>query len=155
MALLPVQSQTVVQRLMSLSQLPAGTWKMHEGDLPRGEAVNLDDSAWQTATIGSKYSKGAVWFRQTIELPATLSGYDLSGARVWFQFPANANGPIPEIIYFNGRRVAMGEDMEPVILFDNARPGDRILIAVKLLESADVKPFRGATMRVTFVRSAR
>jgi alpha-mannosidase len=150
LALLPAQSQTVVKRLMSLSQLPAGTWKMHEGDLPHGEAVELDESGWQDAVVGAQYSTSAIWFRQTIQLPATLNGYDLSGARIWFQFHSNANGPIPEIIYFNGRRVAMGEDLEPEVLFDDARPGDKVVIAVKLLQSADVKQFRGATLRVDF-----
>ena len=154
LALLPAQSRTVVNRLMSLSQLPAGTWKMHEGDLPHGEAVNLntglDASGWQDATVGAQYSTSAIWFRQTIQLPATLNGYDLSGARIWFQFHSNANGPIPEIIYFNGRRVAMGEDLEPEVLFDDARPGDKVVVAVKLLQTVDVKSFRGVTLRVDF-----
>src|SRR5208282_795265 len=110
LAMLPPQSQTVVKRLMSLSQLPAGTWKMHEGDLPHGEAVDVDTSGWQDAATGSHYSTAAVWFRQTIQLPATLNGYDLTGARVWFQFHADANGSIPVILYFHGRRVALGED---------------------------------------------
>jgi alpha-mannosidase len=153
LALLPPQSQTVVKRLMSLSQLPAGTWKMHEGDLPHGEAVDLDESSWQNAAVGAQYSTSAVWFRQTIELPATLNGYDLTGARVWFQFTANANGAVPEIIYFNGRRVALGEDLEPEVLFDDARPGDKVVVAVKLLQTIDVKQFRGATLRVDFAAS--
>jgi len=150
LALLPPQSQAVVQRLLSLSQLSAGTWKMHEGDLPHGEAVNLDESGWQSAAVGAHYSTGAVWFRQTIELPATLNGYDLSDARVWFQFHADANGSIPEIIYFNGRRVALGEDLEPEVLFDDAHPGDKVVVAVKLLQTIDVKSFHGATLRVDF-----
>ena len=124
---------------MSLSQLPAGTWKMHEGDLPHGEAVTLDESGWQDAATGARYSTNAVWFRQTIQVPATLNGYDLTGARIWFQFTADANGPVPEIIYFNGRRVALGEDLEPVVLFDNARPGDKVVVAVKLLQTVDMK----------------
>ncbi len=150
MALLPAPSQSVVKRLMSLSQLPPGVWKLHEGDLPHGEAVDLDDSAWQTAKVGAQYPTSAIWFRQTIQIPATLDGYDLTGARVWFQFQANANGPIPEIVYFNGRRVALGEDLEPEILFDHAQPGEKIVVAVKLLQSADEKSFRGATLRVDF-----
>ncbi len=153
LALLPEQSRSVVERLLSLSELPAGTWKVHEGDLPHGEAVNLDDSGWQAATVGARYPTSAVWFRQTIEIPATLNGYDLSGARVWLQFQVDANGPIPEILYFNGRRVAMGEDLEPVVLFDNARPGDKVVVAVKLLATVDTKRFRGATLRVDFPES--
>jgi alpha-mannosidase len=135
---------------MSLSQLPAGTWKMHEGDLPHGESVTLDESGWQSAAVGAHFSTRAVWFRQTVQLPATLNGYDLSGARVWFQFHADANGAVPEIIYFNGRRVALGEDLEPEVLFDDARPGDKVVVAVKLLQTIDVKQFRGATLRVDF-----
>ena len=153
LALLPPQSRAVVERLMSLSQLPAGTWKMHEGDLPHGEAVNLDDSGWQDAAIGAHYPTSAVWFRQTIQLPATLNGYDLTGARIWFQFHADANGSIPEILYFNGRRVALGEDLEPEVLFDDARPGDKVVVAVKLLQTIDVKSFHGATLRVDFPES--
>jgi len=149
-ALLPAPSQTVVNRLLSLSQLPAGTWKMHEGDLPHGEAVSLDESGWQDAKVGTHYATGAMWFRQTVELPPTINGYDLTGARIWFQFHANANGAVPEILYFNGRRVALGEDLEPEVLFDDARAGDKVVVAVKLLESDDVKVFRGATLRVDF-----
>jgi len=154
LALLPPPSRAVVERLMSLSQLPAGTWKMHEGDLPHGEAVNLDPNlatpGWQNAATGARYSKDALWFRQTIQLPATLNGYDLTGARIWFQFHADANGSIPVILYFNGRRVALGEDLEPEVLFDDAHPGDKVVVAVKLLQTIDVKTFHGATLRVDF-----
>src|SRR5271166_6344729 len=150
LALLRPPSRAVVERLTSLSQLPAGTWKMHEGDLTHGEAVNLDASGWQDAAVGAQYSTSAIWFRQIIQLPATLNGYDLTGARIWFQFNSNANGPIPEIIYFNGRRVAMGEDLEPEVLFDDARPGDEVVVAVKLLQTIDVKRVKGATLRVDF-----
>ena len=72
----------------------------------------------------------AGWYRQWIEVPKTLAGYDLTGARIWFQFRAEANGPMPEIIYFNGRRVALGDDLEPIVLFDDAKPGDNVLVAV-------------------------
>ncbi len=57
---------------------------------------------------------------------------------------------MPEILYFNGRRVAMGEDLEPIVLFDDARPGDKVVVAVKLLETVDTKEFRGATLRIEF-----
>ncbi|MGB7265320.1 MAG: glycoside hydrolase family 38 C-terminal domain-containing protein [Terracidiphilus sp.] len=147
---LPPASRAVIDRLASLAQLPAGTWKMHVGDMTHGEAANLDESGWQDVASGAKTTTDAVWFRQTVQIPDTLHGYDLTGARVWFQFRANANGPIPEILYFNGRRVAMGEDMEPIVLFDEARPGDKAVIAVKLLETVDVKQFRGATLRIDF-----
>ncbi len=152
-ATLPAQSRTVVERLISLSQLPAGTWKMHSGDLAHGEAVNLDENGWQAMTVGAQAPTGAVWFRQTMQVPDTLLGYDLTGARIWFQFHATANGPMPQILYFNGRRVAMGDDLEPIVLLDDVRPGDKVVIAVKLLATVDVKIFRGATLRIEFAEN--
>ena len=57
---------------------------------------------------------------------------------------------MPEILYFNGRRVALGDDVEPVVLFDNAKPGDKVTVAVKLLHTVDTKSIRGATLRIEF-----
>jgi alpha-mannosidase len=149
-AQLPAQSRAVVERLLSLDQLPSTAWKMHSGDLTHGEAVGLDESDWQPVALREKAPTDAVWFRQTVQVPDTLNGYDLGGARIWFQFHADANGPMPEMIYFNGRRVAMGEDLEPIVLEEDAHPGDKIAIAVKLLSTIDTKTFRGATLRIEF-----
>ena len=143
-------SRAVIERLSALHELPDGQWKSHTGDVAHGEAVALDENGWEPIKNPSDAPNDAVWFRQTVEVPATLHGYDLSGARIWFQFHAYANGPMPQILYFNGRRVAMGDDLEPVVLFDQAKPGDKAVIAVKLLHTVDTKQFRGATMKVDF-----
>ena len=134
--------------LETLNALPAAAWRFHAGDLPHGESPTLDDSTWPEVSAPSKAPKDAVWYRRTIEVPKTLHGYDITGSRVWFQFRAEANGPMPQIIYFNGRRVALGDDLEPIILFEPARPGDKILVAVKLLHTVDEKSFRGVTLRI-------
>ena len=120
-ASLDAGSRAVVDRLGELHEIPDGVWKTHSGDLAHGEAAGLDESAWQEIKRGGKAPNEAVWFRQTYQVPQTLNGYDLTGARIWFQFHAYANGPMPEILYFNGRRVAMGDDLEPIVLFDQAR----------------------------------
>ncbi len=145
---LPHESVTVLDRLTALRELPDGAWKMHAGDLAHGEAVTLDESGWQTVAPRSKVSNDAVWFRQTVQVPDTLNGYDLTGSRIWFQFHAGANGPMPEIVYFNGRRVALGDDLEPIVLFDGAKPGEKVVIAVKLLHTVDEKGFMGATFKI-------
>src|SRR5580698_655899 len=147
------ESQTVILRLSKLSNLPDGKWKMHSGDLAHGEAANLNDSSWQSAPSDNEAPNDAVWFRQTYVVPETLSGYDLTGARIWFQFHAYANGPMPEILYFNGRRVALGDDLEPVVLFDDAKPGDKVVVAIKLLHTVDKKTLRGATLKIDFPES--
>jgi alpha-mannosidase len=134
--------------LETLNALPAGKWHFHAGDIPHGESPTLDDSAWPLVEPRSKAPFDAVWYRQVITVPKTVNGYDITGARVWFQFHADANGPMPEIIYFNGKRVALGDDLEPIVLFEPAKPGDKILVAVKLLRTVDEKRFSGVNMRI-------
>ncbi len=134
--------------LETLNALPPGEWRFHAGDLAHGEAPSLDDSGWPLVSPRAKAPQDAVWYRRVIEVPKTLHGYDITGARVWFQFRAEANGPMPEIIYFNGRRVALGDDLEPIVLFEPAKPGEKVLIAVKLLRTVDEKTFSGVNLRV-------
>ncbi len=118
--------------------------------MAHGEAASLDDSGWQPIARQGKAPNEAVWFRQTVTVPPTLNGYDLTGARIWFQFHISGNGPMPQILYFNGRRVAMGDDLEPIVLLDDAKPGDKVTIAIKILHTVDTKTFHGATMRIDF-----
>ena len=137
-----------LNRIGQLAMLPAGEWQFHAGDLPHGESVAANGPGWTTVGPRTDAPKEAVWYRRTVEVPKTLHGYDISGSRIWFQFHADANGPMPQIIYFNGRRVALGDDLEPIVLFDGAKPGEKVDVAVKLLQTVDDKRFRGATLRV-------
>jgi alpha-mannosidase len=144
---MPDAAQQVMERLGQLNRLPADEWRVHPGDLPHGESPQVDDSAWPVATQGSEYPGGAVWFRQRLEIPKTLHGYDLTGAKIWFAFQARTTGrdALTEIVYLDGRRVAMGEGLEKLELFDDAKPGDQVLIAVKLLATPGTKRFQGAS----------
>jgi len=146
-------AQDVVKQLGDLNRLPGGDWRYHSGDLPHGESLTLDDSAWQVAHGRTDAPKDAVWYRRWIEVPQSLHGYDLTGARIWFQFHADMDDNAPEILYFNGRRVALGADLEPEVLFENAKPGDKVLVAVKLPQTADKKSFNGATLKIDFAEN--
>ena len=154
-ATLSPAAEAKLHTLEGLTSLPAEGWRFHAGDLPHGETA--DDSAWPIVKGRSQAPNEAVWYRRVIEVPRALNGYDISGSRVTFQFHADANGPMPQIIYFNGRRVALGDDLEPIVLFEPARPGDKIDVAVKLLHTVDGKRFRGVTLRIepTAATSAR
>jgi len=145
--------EAVAIKLQSLMHLPEEEWKIRSGDIANGEAVDLDDSSWKIVGPNSTGPHEALWYRRWIEIPKTLNGYDLTGARVWFNFQDDANGPATQIVYFNGRRVAMGDDLEPIILFDPAKPGDKILVAVKLLQTVDEKHFSGADLRIAFAKT--
>lgn len=147
---LPQTERDTIERLGTLSHLPPGVWHYHTGDVAHGEDPSLNDSDWPVAKPNSTFPTDTLWFREWVQVPKTLNGYDLTGARIWFRFRASVNGPLPQIIYFNGRRVAMGDDLEPIVLFDQARPGDRVLVAVKLLATVDEKRFGGSPMEITF-----
>ena len=150
---MPSDAQTVIERLGELDHLPAGEWRFHAGDVPHGESVDLDDSSWQTVKPGFESSGESAWYRRWVEVPKTLHGYDLTDTRIWFRFVANANGPMPQIIYFNGSRVALGDDLEPIVLLDHAKPGQKVLIAVKIMQTVDKKHFHNAEFKIDFAES--
>src|SRR5207302_4821217 len=54
----------VTSQLTALTRLPAEEWRYHAGDLPHGEAVALDDSAWEVVKKDSVAPQGAVWYRR-------------------------------------------------------------------------------------------
>ncbi len=148
---LSAETNTALARLARLGQFPAPTWRYNLSDLAHGEDPALDDTSWPLAAGRTEYPAGAVWFRAVVEVPPVIHGYDLSGTRIQFSFPVQSStNNLQEIVYFNGRRVAMGTGLEPIDLFDNARPGDKVLVAVKVLPTAQGKRFRGSTERVVF-----
>ena len=142
-------STATIDRLASLNVFPVTGWRFHPADVAHGEDPALDDSSWPLAkTPHNMTDHEAVWYRARLTVPKTLHGYDLTGARIWLRFDVSANGPMPEILYFDGRRVALGEDLEQTVLFENAKPGDSVLVAVKLLHTNDDKRFNGVQMHI-------
>jgi alpha-mannosidase len=135
---------TTLEKLARLRALPVDTWRYHLGNLPHGESADVDDRAWPKVTKDFAETD-VVWLRAEITVPPSLDGYDLTGARIWFHMNAYANGPVPQIVYFNGSRVAMGTDLEDIVLFDHAQPGAKVLVAVKLLATVDLKQFVNKT----------
>jgi len=144
----PESAQTVIPKLFALDWLPQPGWKIHLANLAHGEAVELDDAGWEVVKTPSQGPTDAVWYRAWIEVPTTVHGDDITGANVSFRFNVDADGLGPTIVYFNGRRVAMGDDLEPISLFENAKPGDKILVAVKLTRSIEPKHFQGAELHI-------
>ena len=144
----PPQAQQAVDRLGTFSSIPDQEWQYHVGDVPHGEQPDLDTSGWQTVHFPFTAPAGAVWFRRLVEVPKTVNGYDISGSQIWLQMMASGRGT--DILYFNGSRVALGESLEKQMLFGSAKPGDKILIAVKMLDTPEPKPIRGFRLDVVF-----
>jgi alpha-mannosidase len=132
-----------LDRLESLTTLPLSEWRFHT-DVPHPEDSSLDDSGWGTARVGDKWSIGSRVLRRWIEIPEKINGYAVLGARVKldlrFDFMWNNNGPVMISVFSNGSLVSRGDDdmQLPIPLTNNAQPGQKFLIAVRI-DSPDVE----------------
>jgi alpha-mannosidase len=138
----PTQSSTdsyhsTLDRLESLTALPLSDWRFHV-DVPHPEDTSLDDSGWGTVRVGDKWSTGPRVMRRWVEIPEKINGYALQGARVRldlrFDFAWNNKGPVTIAVFSNGGLVSRGDDdmQQPIPLTENARPGQKFLIAVRI-----------------------
>ncbi|MBS1823424.1 MAG: alpha-mannosidase [Acidobacteria bacterium] len=151
------QAQAVVQRLSTFGSLDARDWQYHEGPIEDGESPALDTSAWKTIQLPFVAPLQEIWLRRWVEVPKTLNGYDLTGTRVSFKIDVGGFGPgrgyLYEMIYINGRRVAEGTYLAPRTLIESARPGDKVLIAVRMPPTTEIKHIEGAFVSVSFLPS--
>ncbi len=126
-----------LDRLESLTTLPLPEWRFH-ADVPHPEDPSFDDSAWETVRVGDKWSTGPRVLRRWIEIPEKINGYAVQGARakldLRFDFNWNNKGPVTIAVFSNGSLVSRGDDdmQQPIPLTENAQPGQKFLIAVRI-----------------------
>jgi alpha-mannosidase len=126
-----VDRAKVLQRLEEATVLPLSPWRFKEGFVLRGEAVDLDDSTWTPFPVGEEWSTGPAWFRYRVTVPPTVGGYDIGGARLRLRVRIVGENPVHLTVFFNGEKRAEGNDLDPIVLTESARPGDEFVIAVK------------------------
>jgi alpha-mannosidase len=143
---LPPSAQAVMQRLSRLGFLPVTDVRYYAGNLPNGGATDIDDSAWQTIRMPFTASTDIVWLRKWIEVPKAFDGYDPTGATIWLQEPTRGG----LAVFANGQRLARGEDMEPIVLFRSAHPGDKLLLAIRLERSNTPKNLHPMQLRIDY-----
>jgi alpha-mannosidase len=126
-----------LDRLESLTILPLSEWRFHT-DVPHPEDSSLNDSAWETMKVGDKWPGGPRVLRRWIEIPEKLNGYGLLGARarldLSFDVMWNNKGPVTISVFSNGSLVSRGDDdmQQPILLTENAQPGQKFLIAARI-----------------------
>jgi len=129
--------RSTLDRLESLTSLPLSDWRFH-ADVPHPEDSSLDDSGWETVKVGDKWSTGSCVLRHRVEIPEKINGYAVLGARVKldmrFDFNWNNKGPVTIAVFSNGGLVSRGDDdmQQPIPLTENAQPGQKFLIAVRI-----------------------
>ncbi len=152
----PEKFATVLARLEAMTVIPIAQWTAH-ADMPHGEDPSLDDSAWAKVTLaGGRGQQGAApglsWYRTTFEVPQTVAGKDLRGARLKLMPRLSNDGRV----FVNGGLVAQGEGrtLDPILLTNQAAPGQKFAIAVKVPFHAAAGRFQGAQIQVEYPNGA-
>jgi alpha-mannosidase len=135
--------ENALKRLEAMTSVALDQWRYHAADLPHPEDPSLDDSNWTAINLSgpSPVRPGAFgdtgWYRASIELPPTVGGKDIRGARVHLalRVPGLAR------VFFNGSMIAQGNGrlLQPILITSNAAPGERILVAVSTSRLSDAR----------------
>ena len=139
----------VLDRLESISSVPLSTWYVHDANMPHGEDPALDTSAWPQVKVGEDW-QGSRWLRQSFEVPAQLNGYSLQGARLSLDLDVNSDLAVQISVFSNGSMVSRTDEggQVPIPLIENAQPGQKLVLAVRVINSGGVSCCGGASTRI-------
>jgi len=139
----------VLDRLQSISSVPLSTWYIHDADLAHGEDPFLDPSSWQQVKVGQDW-QGSRWLRQSFEVPAQLNGYSLEGARISLDLDVSSDLDVQISVFANGSMVSRTDEggQVPITLIENAQPGQKLVLAVRVINSGGVNCCGGVSTRI-------
>src|SRR5260370_2155109 len=117
----------------SLQTVSLPEWRYHE-DLAHPEDPSLNDADWPVVKTREEWKTGARVLRRLIEIPEKLNGYAVRGARVKLDLRFTSNESMTITIFSNGSLVERGDEdtQQPILLTENAQPGQKFLIAVRV-----------------------
>jgi alpha-mannosidase len=123
----------LVDRLDSIVSVPVDEWRYH-ADLPHPEDSLLDDKEWPVVKTGEEWKTGPRVLRRRIEVPATLHGYGLRGARLRLDLAVDSNDFVTVTVFSNGAMVSRTDPdtLQPIVLTENAQPGETFLVAIRI-----------------------
>ncbi len=122
-----------LDHLESLTTTALPDWRYH-ADIPHPEDPKLNDSDWGVVHTNQEWTDGPRVLRRWIEIPDKINGYSTAGARVEVDGGIRSNEPLILTVFSNGSLVFRGnQDMEqPIPLTENAQPGQKFLVAVRV-----------------------
>src|ERR1700722_11097935 len=140
-----------LNHLQSLTSQPEADWQVH-ADVPHPEDPALSDTGWEVLTVknisgpggrnaNEQHLSGTHVFRRWIEIPQTINGYATQGSEVKLDLRFGSPGSLMITVFSNGAMVYRGDDdnIQPVLLTENAQPGQKFLIAARLVAGDDVQ----------------
>ena len=138
-------------RLDALTRQSEAEWRFH-ADVPHPEDPALDDSDWRVFTVknvsgpGGQNAKEEHWtgsrvFRRWVVIPEKINGYATQGSRVRLDLRFGSPGGLIITVFSNGAILYRGsdDDILPVLLSENAQPGQKFLIAARVVADDDVQ----------------
>ena len=134
----PDPYKPVLDRVASLTVLPAADWHFHT-DVPHPEDPSLSDEGWSAVKVDEKWTSGPRVLRQTIVIPEKINGYVVQGSRIRLDLAITSDDSLMLSVFSNGSLVYHGneEEEQPILLTDNAQPGQKFVIAVRV-DAGDV-----------------
>jgi len=140
-----------LDRLQSVLQQSEAEWRWHE-DVPHPENPGLGDADWPVFGVknvsgpGGNHANEQQWkgtrvFRRWVEIPDKINGYATSGSRVLLDLRFGSPGTLMITVFSNGAILYRGDDDDilPVLLTENAQPGQKFLVAARVVTPDDVQ----------------
>src|SRR5271157_2834736 len=145
----PDAFKSTVEKLQSLTRQDEPAWRFHAA-IPHPDDPALNDSDWGTLTVknisegGGAHPNEEHWtgtrvFRRWIQIPEKINGYATQGSEVRLDLRFGSPDSLMITVFSNGAIVYRGDDdnILPVLLTENAQPGQKFLIAARVVARDD------------------
>jgi alpha-mannosidase len=143
--------KATLDRLQSLLTQGETQWRFH-ADVSHPEDPGLNDSDWGSFTVknvsgpggqnaNEEHWKGTRVFRRWVQVPDKINGYATQGSRVLLDLRFGSPGSLMITVFSNGGILYRGsdDDILPVLLTESAQPGQKFLVAARVVTGDDVQ----------------
>src|SRR2546422_829801 len=147
----PDLHKPTLDRLESLSRQAEADWRVH-ADIPHPEDPRGNDSDWGTVTVknvsgpGGQNEREERWkgtrvFRRWVQIPERINGYATQGSQVNLDLRFGSRSALMITVFSDGAILYRGsdDDIQPVLLSANAQPGQKFLVAARVVADEDAE----------------
>ncbi|MGC1453272.1 MAG: alpha-mannosidase [Candidatus Sulfotelmatobacter sp.] len=147
----PDPFKSTLDRLEALTRESEAEWRFHT-DVPHPEDPGLNDADWSLLTVknvpgprggdaNEEHWSGTRVFRRWIQIPEKINGYATQGSRVSLDLRFRSSEDLRITIFSNGAILYRGsaDDILPMVLSENAEPGQKFLVAVRVVAGDEQK----------------
>ncbi len=147
----PDPYKSTLDRLEALTRQGETEWRFH-ADIPHPEDPGLNDTDWGKLTVNNvsgpggnnaneEHWMGTRVFRRWIQIPEKINGYATQGSKVSIDLRFGSPAGLKITVFSNGAILYRGsdDDILPMLLTENAQPGQKFLVAARVVAGDDVQ----------------